>query len=229
MKLIAVLNWYDEPPWCLVELVASLAAAGADSLVAVDGAYALFPNGRAQSPGEQAQAILAAGQGAGLEVALHVPRDVWWGNEIEKRTFAFDLGHHIADDFEDWLWIVDADERIQEALGLRDALERTGHDVASLMMDEVNDGTREGVVPIRKFFRAQETGIHLENNHFTYVTGDGQLLYEGFQAPRPELVECEHLLFVRIDHRGGRSKLRDHEAQVYYDRRKEAAAELVPG
>lgn len=229
MKLIAVLNWYDEPVWALVELVASLATAGTDSLVAIDGAYLLFPEGRAQSPGEQSQAIVAAAQGAGMEVTLHCPRDVWFGNEVEKRSFGFAAAHLIAKPDEDWIWIVDADERITETMGLRESLERTEHDVCSLMIEQVFDGTREGLFPLRKFFRAQETGIHLENNHFTYRTGDGLLLYEGFCTPKAEIAECEHLPFVRCDHRGGRSKLREHAAQIYYDRRREAGAELIPG
>ena len=229
MKLVALLTWYDEPSWCLTELVASLAAAGIDHLVAVDGAYMLYPLARPQSPGEQAQAILAAAQGASVGVSLYCPQDIWFGNEIEKRSFTFAAGHMVAVPGEDWLWIVDADERITEALGLREALERLDCDAASLMYDEVNGGTREGSFPIRKFFRAQPTGIHLRHNHFSYWTGDGQLLYEGYCVAKPGLADCEHLPFVRCDHRGGRSTWRSYQAQVYYDRRKEFGAELVPG
>ena len=229
MKLIALLAWYDEPSWCLTELVASVATAGADAIVAVDGAYALYPAGRSQSPSEQAQVIQAAAQGAGLELLMHLPREVWFGNEIEKRSYTFALGHTIAIPGEDWFWILDADEVITEALGLREALEGVEAQTASVMMEEVIDGSRSGVIPMRKFFRAQETGIHCESNHFTFRTGDGQLLYEGFQTPKPELAPCEHLGFIRFDHRGGRSEAREYAAQVYYDRRKQMSAELVPG
>lgn len=229
MRLIALLNWYDEPVWALTELVASLAAAGADYLVAVDGAYLLYPEGRPQSPGEQAQVLLAACQGAGMGATIHVPQTVWFGNEIEKRSFTFAAAHQIATPGEDWLWCVDADERVTEAIGLRAALEDTAEEAASLLLDEVNDGTREGSVPFRKFFRAQPTGIHLRDNHFTYWTGDDRLLYEGFCGPRPELVPADHFGFVRVDHRrGARTRLRNHQAQVYYDRRKEHGTELVP-
>src|SRR5262245_5842990 len=229
MKLIAVLSWYDEPAWCLTELVTSLGKAGADAIVAVDGAYALFPEGRAQSPSEQSQAILAAAQGCGMEVVLHLPREVWFGNEVEKRTFSLNAAHEIALAGEDWIWICDGDEVVTEADGLREALEQTEHDTADILMDEVLDGSREGVHPIRKFFRAQEQGIELEHNHFTFWSGD-QLLYEGFQTPRPDLATSEVLNFVRIDHRrGARSEQRNYRAQVYYDRRKELKAELVPG
>jgi hypothetical protein len=224
LKLIAVLSWYDEPAWALTELVTSLGAAGADSLVAVDGAYALFPEGRPQSPSEQSQAILAAAQGSGIEVVLHLPREVWFGNEIEKRTYS------LAEPEQDWIWICDGDEVVTEADGLRHALETTKHDTADILMDEVLDGSREGVHPIRKFFRAQASGIYLEHNHFTFWSGDGQLLYEGFQTPREDLATSEVLNFVRIDHRrGARSEMRNHRAQTYYDRRKQLKAELVPG
>ena len=96
-------------------------------------------------------------------------------------------------------------------------------------MEEVNGGSREGIVPMRKFFRAQASGIHCEHNHFTFRSGDGLLLYEGFQSPKPELASCEHLGFMRFDHRNGRSVARKHAAQTYYDRRREMSAELVPG
>jgi hypothetical protein len=228
VKLIAILAWYDEPTWCLTELVASLATAGVDHLVAVDGAYMLYPEGRAQSPGEQAQAILAGAQGAGMGVSVHAPQDVWFGNEIEKRSFTFAAGHLVAEPDVDWLWVVDADERIQEASGLHEALEITDYEVASLMIEEVNGGTREGMFPLRKFFRAQPTGIHLEDNHFTYLAGDGRLLFEGYCIARDGLVDCDHFGFVRVDHRGGRTKLRQDQALIYYERRKEYAAELVP-
>ena len=229
MKLVGVLSWYDEPVWCLTELVTSAARAGMDSLVAVDGAYMLYPGGMAQSPSEQAQAILAACTGNDVEVLLHLPREVWFGNEIEKRTFSFDLAHRVMTPGDDWMWILDGDEKITEANGLREALEQTDLEAASVWMDEVHDGSREGQIPFRKLFRAQESGIRCVNNHFTLESGDGRLLYEGFQTPSEHLEECEHLAMVRFDHRGGRSEARRYAAQVYYDRRKERKIELVPG
>jgi hypothetical protein len=178
VKIIGVLSWYDEPSWCLAELVASAAKAGMDALVAVDGAYALYPGGRGQSPTEQAQVIHGAAMGAGVELVLHVPRDVWFDNEIEKRSVSLALAHQIAEPGEDWLWILDGDEVITEAIGLRPALEQTELETASVMMEEVLDGSRTGgIVPIRKFFKAQPGGIRLENNHFTFLGADGKLLY----------------------------------------------------
>ena len=229
MKLIALLSWYDEPSWCLAELVASVAEAGADALVAVDGAYALYPQGRAQSPSEQAQVIQAGAQGTGLELLLHLPREVWFGNEIEKRTFTFQLAQTIAQPEEDWFWILDADEVITESQGLREALEQTKEQAASVMMEEVMDGSRSGILPMRKFFRAQRQPIYLEHNHFTFRGDDGRLLYQGFQTPSEQLVPAEHLAFMRFDHRNGRSDARIQAAQTYYDRRKQLSAELVPG
>jgi hypothetical protein len=84
----------------------------------------LYPEGRAQSPGEQAQTILATAQGAGMGCTIHEPQDVWFGNEIEKRSFLFRAAHMVARPGVDWLWVVDGDDRIQESLGLREAPSR---------------------------------------------------------------------------------------------------------
>ena len=228
MKLIALLSWYDEPAWALTELIASLARAGVDHLVAADGAYALYPEGQAQSPSEQAQAIQAACMGAGMGVLLYTPQEAWFGNEIEKRTWIFSAAHSIAEPG-DWFWIADGDEVVTEALGVREALEETKRETGEVMLQEVLDGHRGGILPIRKLFKYQPTGIRGENNHFTFWTGDHQkLLYEGFCVAKPQLVDAEPLHFVRVDHRQARSELRQHTRQRYYDRRKKHGIELVP-
>jgi hypothetical protein len=227
MKLIALLSWYDEPAWALTELIASLARAGVDHLIAADGAYALYPEGRAQSAGEQAQAIVAACQGAGMGVLVYSPQEVWFGNEVEKRTWLFTAGQAIAEEG-DWFWIADGDEVVTESFKVRETLERTEHFAGEVTIEQMFDSQREGIFHLRKLFRYQPTGIHLENNHFTFWTGDGQLLYEGYCTPRPELVDAEPLHFVRVDHRHSRSEIRQLARQQYYDRRKEHGIELVP-
>jgi hypothetical protein len=227
VKLIALLSWYDEPTWCLTELVASLARAGVDHVVAVDGAYALYPEGRAQSPGEQAQAILAASQGAGMGCSLHAPRDVWFGNEVEKRTFLFAAGHQVAEPGEDWLWVADADEVVTESTGIRDALEQTTFDVGEVVLDAFSANGGEGQAFIRKLFRAQSSGIWLRDNHFTYMTGDNRMLWQGAYSTSPELMAACPLHFVRVSHRSFvRDDHRMAQRRRYYDRRRDLHAEL---
>lgn len=220
MRLIALLSWYDEPAWVLTELVGSLAAADVDHIIAVDGAYALFPGARAQSSSEQSQAILAAAQGARMGVTLHCPRDVWIGNEIEKRSFMFDLAHTIGDPG-DWFWVSDGDELVLEAIGLRAALERTERDVGEVMLDQISANGGTYGFPIRKLFRWQPSGIQVVGNHCTYMT-DGQALW----APHGDLMPAEQLPFVRIGHRHDvRPPDRIRDRGRYYNARDAAAVE----
>lgn len=230
MKLIGLLNWYDEPAWCLVECVNSLVAAGVDHLVAVDGAYMLYPNGRAQSASDQAQAIMAAAHGAGIGLTLHAPQEQWVGNEVEKRSFLFAAGHLVAEAHEDWFWVTDADEVVTEALGVRERLEQTKHDAGEVLIEMTSERGQEGLLPVRKLFRAQPAGIWLEHNHFRYVTNDGRLLWNGYMPPCPELVDAETMHMVRVLHRGEitRSPARLSDRERYYDRREATGAELVP-
>jgi hypothetical protein len=44
VNLIGILCWFDERPAALAGVVAGLAKAGVSHVVAVDGAYSLFPN-----------------------------------------------------------------------------------------------------------------------------------------------------------------------------------------
>ena len=48
MKLVAVLIWYDEDPQLLYETVTRLGRIPVDALVALDGAYDLYPGGQAR-------------------------------------------------------------------------------------------------------------------------------------------------------------------------------------
>lgn len=223
MRLIALLNWYDEPAWCLTELIASLAGAGVDHLVAIDGAYAAFPGGKPRSPTDQAQAIVAATQGAGIGLTLHVPQDLWYGDEIEKRTFAFDLGHRVGG-LGDWLYVADADEVVTESCGLREALEQTRLEAGEVVLDQITADGHQGQLLIRKLFRWQRLGIRLEGNHYTYATGDGRVLWHGPYGSHCSLVEAEAMHFVRVEHRqGNRPKRREEDFERYLLRRVEMA------
>ena len=100
-----MLNWYDEPPELLRQAVAG-AATIADRLVAADGAFELFPGGKAQSPDEQWGAIEneTAEQGLGL---TFLPSRLWPG-QVSKRTAT--LRAAVKDS--DWVMVVDADWKI---------------------------------------------------------------------------------------------------------------------
>lgn len=226
MRLIALLCWYDEPAWCLAELVASLARSDVDEIVAVDGAYALFPGGRPRSRSDQSHAIMAAARGAGMGVTLHSPRDLWLGNEVEKRSFLFAAGHLVGGP-NDWFWVVDADEVVTEAVGLRAALERTPHDAGEVVLDQITADGPQCQLLMRMLFRYQATGIRCDGNHYTYMTGDGRMLWQGNIGTHPLLEPAEPLHFVRVAHQQtGRSHERERARESYYRARKETGAEL---
>lgn len=105
MIVTAMLSWFDEPLELLEDGIRSLAGF-CDRLVALDGAYAFTPGAAANSPGDQAQAIMRAAVTAGLEVGIH--RGTVWSGQIEKRQRLFELA---ADS--DWLLIHDADHELQ--------------------------------------------------------------------------------------------------------------------
>jgi hypothetical protein len=217
MRLIACLSWYDEQPAQLAELVASMARAGVDHVVAVDGAYALFPCARGGSPSEQADAITHTARGAGLGVTVHVPAGPWAGNEVAKRSWLFELAHLLAEPGEDWLWVLDADEVIDTADGLREQLERCETDVAEvLLVDET------GVSALRMLFRAQQGGIRVTGTHSTYIDRRGRRLW----APTGSMAEAEQLFDVRVRHRPHtRRRERDLARRRYITVRDDVGAE----
>jgi hypothetical protein len=210
MKLVGLLSFYDEPVPTLLACIASLAEHGVDELVAVDGAYGLYPGGRARSHPDQHAAIVLACREVGMTCTLHTPRTVWRGNEVEKRTFMFDLAWATARDG-DWFWVMDADQVVlQTPPDFKERLRATHRLVAAVTFkDTVAERINRRDMPtrfsVRDLFRAQK--ITVETNHCTYVAGDGRLLWGGngdvVQERRGEPLEpCLDLLDeVIVEHR----------------------------
>lgn len=110
MKVVGCLAFYDESPLWLAASVQG-AAKLCDHVVAVDGAYALYPRGRAWSTPEQAHAITEAAHAAGIGCTVHHPDSVWMGNQIEKRSLMFRLAAQITEP-SDWVFVFDADDLV---------------------------------------------------------------------------------------------------------------------
>lgn len=214
MRLVGILNWYDENPAWLAACIASMARAGVEHVVAVDGAYALYPGGRPSSNRSQHDAIFYTCHGAGIGCTLHVPTDVWFGNEVDKRTFAFRLAEQSTTD-EDWYFVIDADWTITSALGLREKLaEEPTLAVAEIRIHDSNVEPLGGYA-FRSVFRALR-GLYLHGNHFTYRTEDGRRL----AGQAPSLEPALDLSFVEVEHRmEGRDRARVHARDAYYERR----------
>lgn len=227
MKLIALLAFYDEPTTFLTAYVNGLAVAGADELVALDGAYLLYPDGKAWSPVEQRTALLDACRHAGIKLRLHVPPGVWRGGEVAKRAELM----HIADDVAragDWLLVLDADEHILTApRELTAALNAQPDDVATLELrrQQLVDGPSDQDMTTRerRLMRAG-LGITVVSNHATYITRDHQVLWcagrEDLQGPAHQ-VDGLHVVHMTRHRPTAR-----HEARgAYYNARYSANAE----
>lgn len=137
MRIVGVLSWYDESPAWLAAAVAGYGRF-CDAIVACDGAYALFPGARPRSHPDQADAIVAACEAADVECVVHRPRDVYWGNEVEKRNQTLALAGSIRPD---WVVVFDGDYlpmRV-EPDRIRGELEQTDRNVATYTLLDGKD------------------------------------------------------------------------------------------
>jgi hypothetical protein len=173
MKIIAALSWYDEQPDHLANLITSLHQADIHHLVAVDGAYSLYPNGTAASNSDQHEAIHDTAQTLGLDCTIHTPAQPWAGNEIHKRTLLFALAHTQAQPYTDWLLVIDGDDTITDPGDHRTILEHTNLQVATVRHTQDNAATTDE----RRLLRAHPAGIRVERAHHIYINGDGDQLW----------------------------------------------------
>lgn len=217
MKLIGILSWFDENPAWLAGVVAALHRAEISHVIAVDGAYALYPNGKAQSAPEQQGAIVEVCRSLEMGCTMFAPAEPFFGNEVEKRNLAYRLAEVVAEPYEDWYFLVDADHFVTSAIGHTRLLEETDCDVAHVRFNEPYGAIPSGG-PLRCVFRAIP-GLHFETNHFTYRVPDGRDLH-AIDEP------CLDLSCVEVEHRTAqRDRYRKALQQDYYRRRDEVGAE----
>lgn len=203
----------------LAGCVASLAPAGVSHLVAVDGAYALFPGGKARSPLEQRQKVAMQAEVLGL--TLHVPDRPWAGNEVEKRTKLLALAYAVADPG-DWFLIIDADERISAAPDL-ERLWEVEEDAAVAIVRETLFGV-EVDSPYVRLLRAQP--LVYDTNHWTIRRPDGKCVGGSYDAIDVPLADMSGL---RLEHRHAeRQNRRMLEAGEYYRTRDKDGTEVQP-
>lgn len=227
LNVVALLSWYDEPTEWMAAVIASLHRCGVSHIVAVDGAYALFPEARARSSHEQHAAVLEVTAALGMGCTIHTPAMKWYGNEVEKRTVMFRLAEAVTTE-DDWLFVFDADEVVTSPVDLPTRLAGVQQDAANVVLweDVPLDGKAAEVAqrfdwqrtsqqPVRMLFRALR-GLHCETNHHTYVAGDGRVLWsnDGRQVEALDLSE------LRVQHRSGeRSLSRQRAKRDYYSKR----------
>lgn len=230
-RVIVLMSWYEENPAWLAASVASCKDFAAH-IVAVDGAYALYPQGRARSGSEQAEAVRETCRGLGIGCTIHEPDHPWVGSEVEKRSFMFALGELVAQPG-DWFMILDADEVVTSTpTGFIDQLAATELDCGDvtfwerrIQLESDAPGAQFIAPPvseqhIRILFRAG-LGLTVRGKHYYYVTADGRNLWGDLP-----LEDAADFTLLRVEHR---SKFRDpgrrHDAKAYYDLRDELRIE----
>jgi len=247
-----MLCWYNEPPSWLAATVSSLARIGVDHVVAMDGAYLLFPDGRPRSNLAEAQAILMAADAVGIGATVYQPETLWYGGEPEKRTELFKIASAHGTPGEDWLFVIDADEVItKDCPTIKDELAGTDALVAHGRIEQWWDDHQANPDTARiarmmphptvfghlqsRFFRIIEN-MRCDTTHFTYVgewegvswtlRGDkaGRVLgYTQADAFTPDRL-------VNIEHRDPlRDLTRATLKKDYYEKRDEMGIERVEG
>ena len=227
MRLIGILNWYDEQPAWLAAAVSSMCGAGMSHIVAVDGAYGLFPDGvrHPRSGMEQHSAISEVCQALQVGCTLYSPAEAFEGNEVEKRSLGFRLAELVADEG-DWYFLMDADQVITTSGNLHRLLDQTECDVAEALFYERGVGQelngQRALWPVRCIFRAIP-GLHVAGQHYSYLTPDGRDLW----GDPPWEPACTTQ--VEVEHRTRwRAKPRQEAQNQYYQRRDDAHAEHTP-
>ncbi len=201
MKIIAMLSHYYEDPAFLKRSVRGLARLGVDTIIAVDGAYALLPDGKPYSSTEQIRALAFACRDRRIHLICHQPDDVWAGNEVEKRQTMLDLAFSWADDG-DWLVIWDCDYKLLTCpwkFSLKDRLQATNCDVATIAFteDPRADGEHD-FYPMGMFLRAQR-GIKMDSSHHTYLLPDGRRT-QVLRRPVENEADALHMPDVKVLH-----------------------------
>ena len=240
-KIWGLLSWYDESPSWLAEAVASFAPM-LDGLIAVDGAYALYPDARASSERVQAETIMATANALGLPATVHRPASPWEDGEVGKRDWMMRQANAHATSYVDWLWVFDADCILTEYPGdLRDRLAETAADAVEVSLWERHDYQQDApelaraislppssASPMRMLFRCLDR-MQVIGAHYIYagVREDGQYCY--LWGP-PHVAPVDGVLFtdVTVEHRSSwRDLYRREAARDYYKRREVAGIERL--
>jgi hypothetical protein len=219
MRIVGLLNWFEEDPAWLAGLVASLNGV-CEHLVAVDGAYRLFPDAmqNPRSGTEQAAALTETAHQLDIGLTIDRPAHAWRGNEVEKRDHLVKLGL-LASEPTDWFLQVDADELLLSApADLHVRLEEAEEDVAGVTLTRRNTNgdflpMREGFIGHRVLFRARRD-LRVEYAHYMYLAGTRVLRGPGEE---PALDMSDLKLEHRHDHRLEARNTAAHEYSLLRD------------
>lgn len=237
IKVVGILSWYDESPSWLANAVCGYARI-CDEIVCVDGAYSMFPGARPRSHPEQAEAILAAAETMGVGCTIHRPKDVFFGQEVEKRNLALKYAAPQLTAGEDWVIIFDGDYQVmlcEDPAFTRSLLEHTPHNVATYTILDAHDPLAdensvavdididtEWTIRDRGIFRWTDDLRYGPSHFFIHGTYNGEkqwLRGPDLLAGAPvRPAEAEHLgrAFVVVHRNAKRAKVRRDAAAGYY-------------
>lgn len=245
MRIWALCSWYDERPDHIAEMVESIAPL-CDGLIAVDGAYALYPGGKGRSPADAHDALRAACDAHSVTLREEWRVNPWQGGEVEKRAAMFKHALNAATPYEDWFLIMDGDMLLGECDPelVRAELAETRCDVAEVTFAELAYGSSTHTIHatgFRSLFRALP-GLTVEGTHWLYVIPDEsrpsgrRFMWHGItkagrpaewlHAPEPALDLREDIQLLHRPHVRSRERVKGREA--YYANREQARAERVP-
>lgn len=227
MRIYALLNWYDERPDWLAATVAS-ASKLCDGIVAVDGAYFLYPDSlRYPASGAvQATAIMETALACGMSCTIHVPTEPWVGNEVGKLNALFDLG--IPEPMEDWFFRIDGDELVTDCpYDIRDRIAQTDLHAAELRMWVRTDGvTRHEMWPIRRLWRVVPEMRVGPAHHIFHGTVNGERITLADSENRARQTPALDLPDLTMEHRNRqRNQERLDRKERYYRQRDELGVE----
>ncbi len=243
MRIVGLLNWYDESPSWLGTAVTGFARV-CDTIVAVDGAYRLFPNGRSCSHPNQAETIQGAAEAGGAGCLIYRPNEVWYENELGKRNQLIQLAGALGLTPDDWLMIFDADSHMLmcEPGIIRDVLAASDHDVATYtyldgkdflsdakLAEYVNKAPcdLEWTGKTRDVFRYNPT-LRVGPQHWLYsVIEDGKRKW--LRGPESKEGACEDLgrNLVTYHRTADRAKVRRSAQEYYYQIRERYGVEFL--
>lgn len=205
-KLISLMSFYDESEDFLNESFDAFSRLGVTTVVAVDGAYARFPDGRARSQAEVTDQVGDLARMLDLALLLYQPREVWEDNEVGKRQFMIDLALSIAKPVRDWFVVWDCDykllnvptaiEKTPTADEIVEILSHTTEDFATISFTESREDNAFN--PMQMFIRAQK--VTMDGNHHTYLLDDGRRS-QILRRPVENMADAADLGSIKVRHR----------------------------
>lgn len=219
MKIIALLSFYAERPDWLANYAASIATTGIRHIVALDGAYARFPDATASSGTASHTALHTECADHGIDLTLRVPAAPFAGDEIAKRNALYQLAESVSTDGEDWYLVLDADEWVTYSHpDLHDQVAALQVDAASVLIttrtSPLDRHPDDPTIIYRRLLRANH-GLRVVGQHWKNVMPNGVRYFTG-QVRSDE----GPVLTLNVDHM---TKLRDterrHRAGTYYTQR----------